>query len=42
MLIYDLPDLFERFIEKNQYEVLDIRYQSINFYILIKTILKQD
>ena len=40
MLIYDLPDLFERFIEKNQYEVLDIRYQSINFYILIKTISK--
>ena len=40
MLIYDLPDLFERFIEKNQYEVLDIRYQSINFYILIKTIFK--
>ena len=39
LLIYDLPNVFERIIAKDQYEVLDIRYQTVNIYILFITIL---
>ncbi len=34
-----MPNVFERIIAKDQYEVLDIRYQTVNIYILLITIL---
>lgn len=40
LLVYDLPDIFKRFIAKKNYETLDVRFQSINFYILLVTLLK--
>ena len=40
LLIYDLPDLFERILVKDQYEVLDIRYNTVNIYILFITFLQ--
>jgi len=40
ILIYDIPFLFEKFIEKKDYEVLNVRYETINFFVLISTIIK--
>ena len=40
LLIYDLDLVFKKFVPRNEYEILDIRYQSVNLYILILTFLK--
>ena len=40
LLIYDLPNLFEKILTKDQYEVLDIRYKAVNIYILLITFLQ--
>lgn len=42
ILIYDRvsKDFLNIFFNKSDYEVLDVRYESINFYVVINTILK--
>ncbi len=42
ILIYDRvsKDFLNVFFNKNDYEVLDVRYESINFYVIISTLLK--